>query len=283
MSNVEDHGGDFLSGSEADAVEGIKDELRDQVWARPLLREVPGTGDLTRADKARLFEIRFARALYRAGVAPGYEIGGEGESTLDFGFASGSKEWRVELMRLEETEAARRAVVQRIEDGIRWLSHILTTNADDRRQSEEGETLKAIQRVCQKCERDGRAYKFPLPGEAYQALLVDFRTFLHGGDEFDRIHVGLGGHHVPTDFHRRYWEGRLITGAFDPRTRMAGAAFLRERVHFIGFVNERTYGANDFGPAIQFVANPHLFATAGDAHAALVTWPLQPCRLLNGA
>jgi hypothetical protein len=187
-------------------------------------------------------------------------------------------------MRLEETEAARSAtVIGRIEDGFRWISRILTTNAADRRQSEEGETLKAVQRMCQKCERDGRANKFPLPDEAYQALLVDFRTFLNGGDEFDRIHVGLGGHSVPADFHRRYWEGRLITGAFDPRTTLAGAAFIRERVHFVGFVNERAYGPGDFGPAVQFIVNPRLFGTPEQARAALATWPLQPYRLLNGA
>ena len=283
MSNVEGDGWDFLSGREAEAVDGIREDLGDQPWAQQLLRQIPATADLTRADKALLFELRFAGALHRAGIVPRYEVTGEGNSTLDFAFESGDREWRVELMRLEETEAALRAIVQRIEDGIRWIGRILTTNAGDRRQSEEGETLKAVQRICQKCELKGRAYKFPLPDEAYQALLVDFRTFLHGGDEFDRVHVGLGGHHLPEEFHRRYWEGQLITGVFDARTKVAGAEFIRERVHFIGFVNEEAYDAGDFGSAVQFIANPHLFASAKEVHAAMATWPLQPYRLLNGA
>ena len=116
MSNGEDHAWDFLSGSEAEAVDGARDELRGQAWAQPLLRDIPATADLMRADKARLLELRFARALHRAGIAPRYEIVGEGGSTLDFGFTNGDKEWRVELTRLEETEAARSAtVIRRIE------------------------------------------------------------------------------------------------------------------------------------------------------------------------
>jgi len=76
MSDGEDHGWDFLSGSEAEAVDGARDELRGQAWAQPLVRAIPATADLTRADKARLFELRFARVLYRAGIVPRYEIAG---------------------------------------------------------------------------------------------------------------------------------------------------------------------------------------------------------------
>jgi hypothetical protein len=283
MSNAEDHSWDFLSGSEAESVDAMRAGLRDEVWARALLRDIPNTDELSRADKATLFELRFAYALHEAGIVPRYEVAGEGGSTLDFGFTNGGKEWRVELMRLEETEAARRAtILEAIENGIRWISRILRTNADDRAQSEEGETLKAVQRICQKCERDELPHKFPVPWDAYQALLVDFRTFLNGGDEFDRIHVGLGGEFVPTDFHRRYWNGRLISGVFSPQTDVRGAASIRERAHFLGFVNEREFGPGKFGPATQFIANPNLFESADAAPEALATWPLQPARLLNG-
>ena len=41
-------------------------------------------------------------------------------------------------------------------------------------------------------------------------------------------------------------EKRLISGVFGPRTKLRGAAEARERVHFIGFVNERTYKPVDF-------------------------------------
>ena len=70
-------------------------------------------------------------------------------------------------------------------------------------------------------------------------ILVDFRTFLNGGDDFDRLHVGLGGKSVPETY-QRTWEGHLISGVFDLETNVRGAAEIRERVHFIGFVEEQS-------------------------------------------
>jgi hypothetical protein len=186
-------------------------------------------------------------------------------------------------MRLEETDAARNATGSRTdEDGIHWSGRILRTDADDTRQSEEGETLKAVQRICQKCEKGGHPHKFPVPGSSYHVLLVDFRTFLHGGDIQDRIHVGLGGEFLDNELLRRRWNGELISGAYSPRTNVRGAREFRERVHFLGFVQERTYELGDFGTATQFIANPHLFRNAAEVNAAMADWPLQPVHILNG-
>jgi hypothetical protein len=83
------------------------------------------------------------------------------------------------------------------------------------------------------------------------------------------------------NFNRRYWDGKLITGVFSPHTVQKGAVEARARLHFIGFVNEKAYGKNEFGPAIQFIANPHLFSTVGEARTALKGWPLKPLIILN--
>jgi hypothetical protein len=76
------------------------------------------------------------------------------------------------------------------------------------------------------------------------------------------------------------WNGNLVTGVFDPDTKVRGARAARERVHFIGFVNEPMHEPGEFGAATQFVANPNLFADAAAVRAAIDTWPLQPARLL---
>jgi hypothetical protein len=60
-------------------------------------------------NKAKLFELRFGYALQLTGATPRYEVPGEGQSTLDFGFTSGGREFLVELMRLEETAAVKAA------------------------------------------------------------------------------------------------------------------------------------------------------------------------------
>jgi hypothetical protein len=274
---------DILTEAEALSAQAIMRELAPEAWTRPLLAAIDDNGGLIRANKSLLFELRFAAALRNAGLAPQYEVAGEGQSTLDFAFRSGNSDWLVELMRLEETDAARNATgAGTDEDGILWSGRILRTNADDSRQSEEGETLKAVQRICQKCERGGRSHKFPPPGSAYHVLLVDFRTFLHGGDIHDRIHVGLGGEFLENELLRRRWNGELISGAYSPRTNVRGAREFRERVHFLGFVQERTHRAGEFAAVTQFIANPHLFRDAAEVNAAMADWPLQPVHILNG-
>ena len=266
---------DFLSVQEAESAADIMRELEHESWAGPLLRDI--------ADGATVIDPDIGHALHRAGIVPQYEVGGEADSTLDFGFTASGQRWLVELMRLEETQAVRRATKSRIDErGVTWSSQMLSSDAKNPTQSEEGETLKAVQRICQKCERDGRPRKFPQIDGALHVLLVDFRTFLDGGDEHDMIHVGLGGEFVSEPFCRRYWEDRLISGVFHPRTALHGADHARARVHLLGFVDEESYEPGAFARATRFIANPSLFASTENVRAAVSTWPLQPAIVLNG-
>jgi hypothetical protein len=252
---------DALTQAEAHSAQAIMRGLAAEPWAQPLLAAIADNGGLIRANKSFLFELRFAAALVAAGIVPQYEVAGEGQSTLDFAFGSGNTDWRVELMRLEETAAARNATGCRTdEDGTVWSGRILSSNADDQTQSEEGETLKAVQRICQKCERGGRPHKFPVRGRAFNVLLVHFRTFLNGGDVHDRIHVGLGGEFLGHEALRRRWNGQIISGAYNTRTNVRGAPEFRERVHFLGFVNERTYQPGEFAPLPSSLRTPICFA-----------------------
>ena len=273
---------DSLSKDEADSAQAILDKLKDKPWSAPLVAGIRDNGGITQANKDRMFELRFGYALDRLGIVPEYEIRGEGQSTIDFGFTTGGQRWRVEMVRLSETQAAKDATWSSVDaDGIPWSGRILRTYAKDRKQSLEGETLKAVERICQKCELKGRPHKFPAPDGAYHAILVDFRTFMNGGDIHDRIYVALGADAVaPQD--RLFWNQRPITGVFGNETKVRGAAKVRERVHFLGFVRERVYGPGEFAAATQFIANPHLFADASAARAAMAAWPLQPTHLING-
>lgn len=273
---------DFLTGRESDCMESVIGELAHTPWAKPLIKDINGSGGLTGDNKAKLFELRFGHSLHKAGILPRYETPGEGQSTLDYGFASGGRDFLVEMMRLEETDAVRAATTtEQLGDGTVIFGRRLSAGGNDPRHSEEGETLKAVERICQKFESGGKPHKFPAPGSATHILLVDFRTFLNGGDEWDRVHVGLGGELVRNPFNRRYWNGELITGVFSPRTKLRGAAEARERLHFIGFVNEKSYETEELATAIQFIANPHLFKTSEEARAALAGWPLGEPNILN--
>jgi hypothetical protein len=165
---------DSLSQDEASSAEFIMEQLKDVPWAQPLLRDIRSNGGITQANKDRLFELRFGYALHAEGIVPRHEIPGEGGATIDFGFTSKGKSWAVELMRLGETQAVKAATRTSVDEhGIPWTKRELSTSAVDRRQSLEGETLKAVERICQKCESAGRPNKFLAPRDALHVILVD--------------------------------------------------------------------------------------------------------------
>jgi hypothetical protein len=271
---------DSFSQQEADRLTSLLAEIAAAPWAQPIIAAIARAGGVNAANRGHFFELRFGHALNEAGVAFDYEIPGEGKSTLDFGFTSQAQRWRIELMRMDETEGAKGATFTGVDqDGTTWFGRHLYSSAEDATQSLEGETLKAVQRICQKCERNGRPHKFPPPDGAYHVILVDIGACLHGSDRWDRIHIAHGGKYVQPG-HQMRWEGKLITGVFDPDTPMHGAAEARQRVHFIGFVNNPELQPGADGSRIEFAVNPNLFCDAAAVRTAIATWPLQPATVL---
>ena len=82
------HGFDFLTGAEAEAVQPMMEELANTEWAKPLLADIEASGGLKSKNKAKLFEVRFGHALHCAGIEPMYEVAGERQSPIDYGFSS---------------------------------------------------------------------------------------------------------------------------------------------------------------------------------------------------
>jgi hypothetical protein len=278
---------DTFTDKEAALMETIMAELKNVEWAQPLLREIEANGGLCGANMARFFELRQGYALRRAGIKPSYEIAGEGDSTIDFGFTANGQAWNVEMMRFMASDAAKAATTTEVDEhGTTWTKRILSGDNKDKKQSPEGEMLKAIERVCQKCEKDGKPYKFPLPGTAFNALIVDTRTFGNrGADRKDCLHIGLGATWLKPHLRLSWGEKenrKLITGVYWPHTAMKGAKEARERLHFIGFVNARNFTQDEHGASIEFIANPHLLKNVRAMRAAADTWPLSSRFILNG-
>lgn len=106
-----------------------------------------GVNPLTAAEHSLLFEIRFARALARAGATAQYEhLTGVGNSSVDFRIIR-KPLWLVELVSLHETNAFKEASWS----GGTFSGYILSSDADDPRQSLGGEMLKAQERICERC------------------------------------------------------------------------------------------------------------------------------------
>jgi hypothetical protein len=162
---------DIFTGDEAVAVERAINSVGQRDWAKPIVANIEANGGLIGRNMDRFFELRFGHALELVGISPRYEIPGEKKSTLDFEFTSAGKSWAVELLRLNETAAAKAATLELDEEGIKFVKRILSSGGTDPRQSPEGETLKTIQRICQKFENNGKPHKFPPPGNTIHALL----------------------------------------------------------------------------------------------------------------
>ena len=125
---------DILSQDEADFVQAITHELASQPWAQPIVAGINDNGGLKRENKDRLFELRFAYALHRAGITPRYEIPGEARSTIDFGFASQGRPWAVELLRLGETQAVKAATGHGVDEhGVAWSGRVYRPSPRTRR------------------------------------------------------------------------------------------------------------------------------------------------------
>lgn len=284
-----------LSLEEVVATVRAADALAGVTWAGPLLtRTADAIGNLrvrlddraagravAEDERGLFFELRFAEALHLAGATADYEVNcGVGESTVDFRVRS-SPPWLVELVSLRASDAVQAATTT---DGT-FSSLVLTTPAPgaplaEKIQSEEGEIIKAQERIGEKAYRGNRPVKFPAPTSDIQMIMVDARGFLGvGGDRGDWVQIANGPENVQPEFVRRWTnpatgQSEAIAGLYEARCPGRASPTVRERIHVIGFVCEKTFEPDEIARATFYCFNPHL---ADDAvRSAWKVWPLRP-------
>ena len=215
-----------------------------------------------------------------------------GNTSVDFAFDTNAR-WLVEAYSLAETEAAVAATWNREEFFGRVLSspRSIGTNEtltkaerkrrlEEQKQSVEGETLQAVERLLSKVSDGKFPLKFPPPSaNTYSMLAVDIRSLFRGhADRGDLDQIAYGASAVPERY-RCFWPGRdgkllPIRGIFDSVNTSTKARHFRERVHFLTFVLERTYERAELAQIGYYVANPHLFESHDSAKDAFATFPL---------
>lgn len=277
---------DILQRSEAGFTQRATDRLAAVPWARPLLQRLAASGGQVVANRPLMFEVRFALELHRAGCIVDYEHQtGVGQSTVDFR-VHGPVEWLIEIVSVETSDAVREAT-NRIEiarDDRRVAiveHHVLGTDATDARRTEEGEIIRAMEKIEGKVFADARAIKFPVPDQARHVIVTDMRGYLrNGADTDDYREMAYGGQAVrPEAVH--WWptqggNARPIRGLFDPGNARPGSRLIRERIHFLGFVCEKAYREDEIRQAGYYCSNPGLFRTVGEAADAFAAYPLRP-------
>jgi hypothetical protein len=160
---------------------------------------------------------------------------------------------------------------------------MLSSDAADPRESEEGETLKAQERIGNKllCDKKQRPIKFPNPTGAIHMLMVDARGYLGvgQGDKADWHQIvygplGLEDHFI------RFWtdpetgQRAPILGLFEQNCPLRASSVIKERLHVIGFVCERTFVAGEIEERSFYFCNPASFENEEKALIVMSHWPL---------
>jgi hypothetical protein len=286
---------DSLTEEEVERTLSAADQLISVNWAAPLLnrtksildrlrigkdnRELYRQDPLKPSEMSFLFEIRFAHSLAMAGVTAEYEHRtGVGDTTVDFK-VNLDQPWLVELVSLHESEAIKNAS---------WTSGarhglMLSSDAPDPRESEEGETIKAQERIGNKllCAKKQRPIKFPEPNGAIHMLMVDARGFLGTGlgDKADWHQIVYGPHGLEDHFIRFWTDPKTgqrapILGLFEQNCPLRASSVIQERLHVIGFVCERTFEAGEIKKQAFYFCNPALFENEEQVRIVMSHWPL---------
>lgn len=271
---------EYLSTDEETYCKTLLSQLSSVGWVQSLITKIKSNGGITKDNKDFLFELRFAAELESLKIASKYEFEALPPTSVDFKI-SNSTIWLIELCRIGISKAVENATTgdERIWEIIlqtaSQLSNVHGMITDDMKQSEEGEFLLIQQKICEKVFSDGKPIKFPIVnGNMFQLLLIDMRHFLLGiADKYDYDFIAFGKNRVPNDLYVRYWNGEPIKGIFEIGNPLRGIDTLRERIHFVGFVNEKTFGAGEFRSQIYYVVNPHLFKSEYEARKTLNAMP----------
>jgi hypothetical protein len=273
---------EILTESEANFMQSrVFPHLAGLPWARPLVDEVQRRGGLTYDNKPMLFEAHVAYALARAGANPiTYEHPtGVGSTTVDFRIGT-APTWLVEVVSIQRSNAARAATISAGPFTVFRLSSPQSAQSEqERRQSEEGESLLVVQKIGEKVYDRTGPIKFPPPqADCFHMLIVDMRGHFGGGDIHDWKQIAFSAEVAPEEL-RKYWllnDRRVpMQGVWSERNPMRFAATARQRLHAIMFVAEEVYADDRLTEGAWIAGNPHLFRDEATARAVLQTFPLR--------
>jgi len=285
-----------LMGGELTLTAEAVDLLRADPRGAPVLNHAGKNGSLPEQLRgsdvvsdnavADLFELRVAAALSRlTKVGWKYEHPtGVGNSTVDF-YVPGPPAWLIEVVSLRTSQNVKCATSQWTNGGgAEWSSTLLMSSLAAGQGKFEKEMLLAESKIIAKVSQDGKPWKFPPPnGTAFHAVVVDARGYLGdgGGSELDWIQMTGGAPFLPSGSPFQSIDGAPIKGIFEVDHPMAGAELARERLHFIGFVEETAFECGQVRYRSCFINNPMLLSTLTDISAAFATYPLRACHRLH--
>lgn len=285
--------GDRLTTAEIERMRIVLAELKQVLWSKPLLNTVEKRGGITLENQAHLLEARIAHELHRHGVVPDIEYkAGAGESRVDFRIP-GAPQFLVEVVSIRASEGVRAATRKRgafIEFDLSTRNLVIPGRE---RESEESEAVVVQQKLVEKVYADEKVTKFPPRQKGvYHGIVADLRGYLGGwnrmedlkGDAIEFLY-GMTPKHLDLVRSRAVVPGKYIpqpdggskplAGLLHSENPTTGASYFRERIHFVHFVCESTYGEGDMrGPSESFVIPNLLLWPEEEFNAAMSVYPL---------
>lgn len=267
-----------LKDREVNYTRSVIDKLNIIPWARPIINSFNDGGGYISENMPIMFELRFAYELYKAGFSAQYEHNtNQGNSTIDFKIETKNINWLIELVSIRTSNAAKRAIKK---VGENEYQQILSSEQLDK-QTEEDEMITAIQKIGEKVyQKNKGVIKFPLTQpNIYQMIFVDARGYLdNGGDRYDYMQMSWGKNGIPPEciHYSRTKEGTMeyIKGIFEESCPINSSKYVRERIHYLGFVCEDKFTASEIKESAFYFYN-HKLLSAEDAKIAFESFPLK--------
>ncbi|VEG91212.1 hypothetical protein [Legionella spiritensis] len=271
-------------------------KLRTLGWTKKLLNDkkishalqVQSDPKRTYSDlneiKSALFEVRFAYALHTARLEASYEFRTNVANTsVDFKVQRQNATWLIELTSLRESNAVKEATSIDEEGYYQFLSI-------DRR---DGNSVKVVELIKlqnaiynKMCKSDNSGIipiKFPSPSnQTYNIIVVDSRSLSSGITDYYDFAIAVYGSNSVKDIcdgifcrqFRNRQTGQLspLQGIFEETNNHHCSTMIRERIHFVCFIHEKTYTENEIFDEMMVFKNPKYFTSDSDVEKI---WPFK--------
>ena len=284
--------GDQLTSKEKERMEVVLADLKNVSRASRLIDLIDKQGGIQPETQPFLFEARIARELQRQGIQFDYEHEARDGETKSIDFRiEGDPEFLIEVVSLRTSEGVKEASYD--QDG--WFRFGMSSyNLDDKvleKQSEESEITVAQGKLVEKVQKfpepqpgrlhiivaDVRGLGAPAPAGAIG--ISDLREYLRLVTYGWGCEYRFEGHppeRLSMSIPQKDGTHRRIQGVFeDGADRPLFAPLLRERIHAIHFVREKSFTPGEIiSSASCMVPNRHLVKSEESWDALASAYPL---------
>lgn len=225
--------------------------------------------------KSDLLEARFIYELFLSEKCSDIEYEfktGLNNSSVDFKFLDKQNNtWYIELTSLRDSSAVKKATTQ---DGIFYNYYSHNDPNSEENSSEVLDIIKTQNALINKTvNKNKNPIKFAIPDEnTFNVIVIDMRAFNAGGyDGYDCRLISYGNNATPYPL---FFNKKPIVGIFEESHPNENAKFIRERVHFIMFIKEKSYEQDEIKKQHIAYPNINLFGTSEKAKEVWDYFPL---------